>query len=842
MSWVDVLGQTPFMAVGWVPDTVEQLQPKLPQYEIIEMLGRGGMGAVYKARQRSLNRLVAIKVLPRTAPGGDLNFAERFKIEAHAMAKLNHPAIVAVHDIGETDDGQLYFVMELVEGTDLAKRIESEGRLPVEEVREIALRVCDALEYAHSHGVVHRDIKPSNILLSGEGRVKVADFGLAKIEGTGPTGPLTLSSTTMGSQDFAAPEMLSKARAVDHRADIYSFGVLLYQMLTGDVPRGMFKMPSEKVPGLDSRFDAIVCQAMEELREERYQSVGELWSALDATRSSVSESREAASDTEGQHAVSSAAKDPVPAPQPTRSRRVLAGVAVVAVIAGIAWQGFATLWPGSASRDSDEPLPEIAAFSSPSDEGGIGQRDVPAVAGAASDPEVRQFVSWLSSLPLPAEPSRADGKMPDVMVEGTKRNLRKVDELPAGPFSISRVRFGPLRVNETVHEQLGVLSRMPRITDLRFSGVDDANALWYARNHFRLSSLIFEAAAPGPLPMPDETMASLARASLLTTLRFEGWGVLTGKGFSRIEEKRRLTTIVLSKCPDLSDEGLTEIARFTNLKSLILTCGPKVTDAGLAQLAALHELEELTLTFEAGTSVTGSGFAALAVLKKLRSLTLEGPFPGSGLQHVGLLASLEEFECMHNSSVNDTAIAGLSGLSNLRTLRLGDTDLTGRGFASFKSFNNPLRLSIEGCRVTNEGLRAVAAAFPQLSSLVLSRHPASSYTLPVMVDELSRLKALTHLHCGYGFKDEDLIEVAKLTGLRELTLKYSKVTDAGLVNLKPLENLTRLEVGSASVTDGCVPALGEMRGLKSLEITSSRMTEKGAAALRTLLPECKITK
>jgi serine/threonine protein kinase len=127
--------------------------------------------------------------------------------------------------------------------------------------------------------VVHRDIKPSNILISRDGKVKVADFGLAKIDAP-VTASLTLSGTTMGSHGYAAPEVFSKASTADHRADIYSLGVLLYQMLTGDLPRGMFKLPSQKVPGLDTRFDAIVCQAMEEDREDRQQSVAELKSEL----------------------------------------------------------------------------------------------------------------------------------------------------------------------------------------------------------------------------------------------------------------------------------------------------------------------------------------------------------------------------------------------------------------------------------------------------------------------------------------------------------------------------------------------------------------------------------
>ncbi|MDZ4401673.1 protein kinase [Prosthecobacter sp.] len=262
---------------GQVPD----LREILPQYEVLDFIGRGGMGAVYKARQRSLDRVVAVKLLSVHETAGGLDFAARFKVEAQAMARLSHPNIVPVHDFGETGDGQLFYVMEFIEGDDLAKRIEAGGKLPPEEALRIALAVCDALVCAHGQGVVHRDIKPSNILVGRDGHVKVADFGLAKIDDPA-TASLTLSNTSMGSQGYAAPEVFSKAGTADHRADIYSLAVLIYEMLTGDLPRGMFKLPSEKVPGLDPRFDALICKAMEEEREERQQSVRELREELAA--------------------------------------------------------------------------------------------------------------------------------------------------------------------------------------------------------------------------------------------------------------------------------------------------------------------------------------------------------------------------------------------------------------------------------------------------------------------------------------------------------------------------------------------------------------------------------
>ncbi len=260
----------------WQAPGVEELQSHLPQYEVLELLGRGGMGAVYKARQKSLKRLVAIKILPLAASDDELNFAERFKNEAYAMAQLNHPGIVNVHDAGQTEAGLLYFVMEHVEGRDLAHEIAACVRLPQAEVKAIGMQVCEALSYLHGHGIIHRDIKPANILLTALGRVKVADFGLAKLAEPQVSALLTHTGTSMGTLDFMAPECRRAGVLVDQRADLFSLGVMIYQMLTGELPHGMFKLPSQMLPEIDERFDDIICRALEPKPEERYQSAKEM--------------------------------------------------------------------------------------------------------------------------------------------------------------------------------------------------------------------------------------------------------------------------------------------------------------------------------------------------------------------------------------------------------------------------------------------------------------------------------------------------------------------------------------------------------------------------------------
>ena len=259
---------------GFVPPEPAELARQFPQLEILELLGQGGMGAVYKARQKQLDRLVALKILPPEV-GQDSAFAERFTREARSMAMLNHPHIVTVHEFGHTGDGLYYLVMEFVDGTDLRQVIQA-GELSPSEALAIVPQICEALQYAHEEGIVHRDIKPENILLDKKGRVKITDFGLAKLLDRPATAyTLTAAGHKMGTPHYMAPEQIEHPGQVDHRADIYSLGVVFYEMLTGELPIGRFAPPSKKVQ-VDVRLDKVVLRTLEKEPERRYQQASEV--------------------------------------------------------------------------------------------------------------------------------------------------------------------------------------------------------------------------------------------------------------------------------------------------------------------------------------------------------------------------------------------------------------------------------------------------------------------------------------------------------------------------------------------------------------------------------------
>jgi tRNA A-37 threonylcarbamoyl transferase component Bud32 len=263
--------------------SLEEIATAFPDLEILDLIGHGGMSAVFRVRQPKLDRIVALKVLPKSlaaTPG----FAERFTREGRVLARLSHPNIVAVHDFGESG-GFCYLIMEYVDGVNLRQAMRA-GRFTPEQALNIIPALCDALQFAHSQGVLHRDIKPENILLDLKGRVKIADFGIAKIisEDTGDAMLLTQSGALLGTAPYMAPEQIEQPASVDHRADIYSLGVVFYEMLTGELPLGRFAAPSERST-CNGNVDEVVFRALEKERGRRQQSAGEFKTQIEGLAS-----------------------------------------------------------------------------------------------------------------------------------------------------------------------------------------------------------------------------------------------------------------------------------------------------------------------------------------------------------------------------------------------------------------------------------------------------------------------------------------------------------------------------------------------------------------------------
>jgi serine/threonine protein kinase len=272
------------------PPSLDAVQAAFTQLEIVELIGQGGMGAVYKARQSKLNRFVALKILPE-AMARDPAFAERFAREGQMLARLNHPNIVTIHDFGQAG-GFFYLLMEYVDGVNLRQAMQA-GRFTPEQALAIVPMICEALQYAHDEGVLHRDIKPENILLDTKGRVRLVDFGIAKLAAGADVAPsasdpassphvaLTQACSALGTLNYMAPEQRVGPSTVDQRADIYSLGVVFYEMLTGELPVGRFALPSRKTP-MDPRVDDVVMRALAKQKEKRFRSADEVKTCVEA--------------------------------------------------------------------------------------------------------------------------------------------------------------------------------------------------------------------------------------------------------------------------------------------------------------------------------------------------------------------------------------------------------------------------------------------------------------------------------------------------------------------------------------------------------------------------------
>jgi serine/threonine protein kinase len=291
---------------------IQDLQKHFPNLEIKRLIGRGGMGAIYHARQTSLQRDVAIKVIDRRISNNP-EFVDRFEREAIALAKFSHPNIVAVYDHGKTSDGLVFLVMEYVHGLNLREAME---QMPIDlhDSVDMMLALGNALQYAHSKGVVHRDIKPENILLNEDGGVKIADFGIAKILDANVAKRITATQQVLGTLHYLAPEQLDSPDEVDHRVDIYALGVVFYELLTKQLPVGNFELPSVINTTVASSYDAIIMKALHRRPTSRFQSAEELRAAIERASSAAI----------GRESVAYESKiDPMPTIEPIASNGVV---------------------------------------------------------------------------------------------------------------------------------------------------------------------------------------------------------------------------------------------------------------------------------------------------------------------------------------------------------------------------------------------------------------------------------------------------------------------------------------------------------------------------------------
>lgn len=510
----------------FIPPSIEELDGLIPGYKFLQFIERGGMGAVYKAVQKSLNRPVAVKLLPQVHRNKE-SFAERFKREAHALALLNHPHIIGVHDFGETADGQMYYVMEFVAGMDLQHLLRRDPPEP-KQILSIITQVCQALQFAHENGIVHRDIKPANILIDERGNVKVADFGLAKIVGPQSV-DFTATGMTIGTPDYIAPEALEQSNAIDHRADIYSLGVMIYELFTGHVPKGVWEPPSIR-SGADKGIDAVVSKAMQNNPEKRYQHVRDMTQVLEKLfkNSDNWKNFRRPSRSEVAKAMGEPVRIPTSAdtiqmqrrPGPNERRIWMAGLMVLVLLAA----GLAAVWQTGLLATASEAAPKDTKT------GRSGSADI-----APRQMELARFVMEHGGVVNVQTASNAEKAM------GGTADLHSLADLPSEAFTIWRVSFLEAPVTDVaVYDELVIRIRdAGTVSNLNLHGLD----------------------------VPPEALKNLVSMPTLMSLDLMSSPAVTSASVPYIGACRQLRLLRVGGIPPLDGAAMAQ------LRSLLPDCG-----------------------------------------------------------------------------------------------------------------------------------------------------------------------------------------------------------------------------------------------------------------------------
>jgi len=324
-------------------------------FKVLKEIGVGGMGVVYKAKQLSLDRNIALKVL-REEYSKDESFTERFRREAHAAAKLNHPNIVQIYTIGEVE-GMYYYTMEFIIGDELSDLMRRERPLRIDRTVEVVGEICKALDYAHRNKVVHRDIKPNNIIVNDEGITKILDFGIAKAL---DTSTMTATGLIVGTPQYMSPEQ-AEGKEIDGRSDIYALGIMFYEMITGKLPfkgdtpiQTLYKHVHEhpKPPrdfnrNIPESVQSVVLRAIEKDPERRYDTGKEMLEELQTVMSPAAESGDRV-DQDGATVFVGSRTDSVPVRKIPKKKLALIGSVLVAIIlvgASFLYQQFGSSGP-----------------------------------------------------------------------------------------------------------------------------------------------------------------------------------------------------------------------------------------------------------------------------------------------------------------------------------------------------------------------------------------------------------------------------------------------------------------------------------------------------------------
>ena len=843
----------------------------LDNYVILDEIGAGGMGQVFRARHQRMDRIVALKVLPEKSLES-AHAVERFHREVKAAARLEHPNIVTAFDADE-HEGTHFLVMQYVQGADLNSLVKTRGPLPLGQAVDCILQAAKGLEYAHQEGVIHRDIKPANLLLDRKGRVKILDMGLARVE-VGEESQLTQDGSVMGTVDYMAPEQALDTHQADARSDVYSLGCTLYFLLTGKAMyqgstllAKMLGHREQPIPSLDAPDEvrSVYTKMVAKNPEERYQTmtgviedlepIANQWQGTwtqEIERDAAVNLRSKETSSLGIDETLDMAPKSKPT-QPTKSRLPLfAGTLVGLLLIGILGYWLYGIIVKVQTRDGIIQI----------------ETNVTDVEVFVDDKKVVHLTDPKDNKKIKVEIPKG-AKLLRVVKEGFEADVKQFRlNTVKGPVRVSFVELKPAPSNSSLEREvaewvLGIGGQIAVLVDGQESP-DLSHADKLPRQPFQLSAVVFRHNSR----VTDNDLARFGRLSALQRLQLYDTPKITVRGTSHLAPLKSLKWVVVDTrepcIHHFRNSSLVHFAGHLDNESLKLLCAHRelrilsmnrADSTQLMPLAGLPQLQNLQLS---GGSISDADLEAITHLKHLRTLQ----FKSCNLNISGftILDSLPSLKFLRTRGCEFADVASIvktiSSLTRLATLDLnGNLQVTDRELHHLHSLTKLSGIDLTGTSITPAGVDALKKALPNCNVIYeedLNRQIAEwvfsvGGKLRVSVNGKERqsiteakqlptgpfeLEQLDLSRLGVKVTDADMKRLSSLPKLRDLYVGMSNVSPAGLAAIShvPINNLL-VTVQS----DRELKLLAQHKQLDRLAIYAlNGVTENGIADLKNL--------